>query len=60
MIFIISALTSAEIREIVNELDCCDPLHHLEPELMNSALVLTKNVTQNTASNIAQQAKASL
>ena len=31
MIFVVSALTSAKVREIVNELDCCDPFHHFEP-----------------------------
>ena len=35
MIFIRSALTSAKVREIMNELDRCDPLHHLEPELIS-------------------------
>ena len=37
MIFVISALTSAKVREIMNELDRCDPLHHLEPELIFAA-----------------------
>ena len=37
MIFVVSALTSAKVREIVNELDCCDPFHHFEPELIFAA-----------------------
>ena len=37
MIFVIPALTSAKVREIMNELDCCDPLHHLESKLIFTA-----------------------
>ena len=37
MIFVISALTGAEVREIMNELDRRDPLHHLEPKLVFAA-----------------------
>ena len=37
MIFVVSALTSAKVREVVNELDRRDPLHHLEPELIFAA-----------------------
>ena len=37
MIFVISALTGAKVREIMDELDRRDPLHHLEPELIFAA-----------------------
>jgi len=37
MIFVISALAGAKVREIMNELDRCDLLHHLEPELIFTA-----------------------
>jgi hypothetical protein len=37
MIFVVSALTSAKVRKVMNELDCCDPLHHLEAELILTA-----------------------
>lgn len=35
MIFVISALAGAKVREIMNELDRRDPLHHLESELIS-------------------------
>ena len=34
MIFVISTLTGAQVCELMNELDRCDPLHHFEPELI--------------------------
>ena len=37
MIFVISALTGAKVRKIMNELDRRDPLHHLEPKLIFAA-----------------------
>ena len=37
MIFVVSALAGAKVREIMNELDRRDPLHHLEPELIFAA-----------------------
>src|SRR6476646_5728338 len=37
MIFVISALTGAEVREIMNELNRRYPLHHLEPQLVFAA-----------------------
>jgi hypothetical protein len=37
MIFVISALTGAKVGEIMNELDCCDPFHHLETEFIFAA-----------------------
>jgi hypothetical protein len=37
MIFVISALTSAKICKIMNELDRGDPFHHLKPELIFAA-----------------------
>jgi hypothetical protein len=38
MIFVTSALTGAKVREIMNELDRRDPLHHLESKLIFAAL----------------------
>ena len=37
MIFVISALTSAKVCKIMNELDRGDPFHHLEAELIFAA-----------------------
>ena len=37
VILVISALTGAKIREVMDELDRRDPLHHLEPELILAA-----------------------
>ncbi len=37
MIFVISALPSAKVPEIMNELDRCDLLHHPESELIFAA-----------------------
>src|ERR1700688_4322434 len=37
MIFVISTLTSTKVRKIMNELDCCDPLYHLETEFIFAA-----------------------
>jgi hypothetical protein len=34
MIFVIAALRSAKVYEIMDELDCCDPLHHFESRLI--------------------------
>ena len=30
----VSALIGAEVSEVMNKLDRCDPLHHLEPKLI--------------------------
>src|SRR6185312_7456517 len=37
MILIVSALACAQICEVMNEFNCRDPLHHLEPELVFTA-----------------------
>ena len=37
MIFVVSALARAKVREIMDELDRRDPFHHLEPELILAA-----------------------
>jgi hypothetical protein len=37
MIFVVPALTSAKVHEIMNELDSRDPFHHLEPKFIFAA-----------------------
>jgi hypothetical protein len=37
MIFVIAALAGAKVREVMNELDRRDPLHHFEPQLIFAA-----------------------
>jgi hypothetical protein len=37
MIFVVAALTSAKVYKIMDELDCRDPFHHLEPKLIFAA-----------------------
>jgi hypothetical protein len=37
MIFVIAALTSAKVGEIMDELDSRDPFHHLEPKFIFAA-----------------------
>ena len=37
MIFVIATLTSAKVCKITNELDSCDPFHHLKAELIFAA-----------------------
>jgi len=37
MIFVVAALAGAKVGEVMNELDCRDPFHHLESQLVLAA-----------------------